>query len=106
MHFHVLIAFWVLAAINLWLVDANRISPGVVVNVRIEGKTETLFEGPVYTRDHNVTTPSGGNHHCDGTNNGTHPSPVATCTSALDDGAKRGGFSIDGHSMRDSMTCL
>ncbi|KAF8910413.1 hypothetical protein CPB84DRAFT_1842445 [Gymnopilus junonius] len=44
----------------------------------------------------NVTTPSGGNHHCDGTNNHANPRPGPTSTSALDDAAKRNGFSFDG----------
>jgi len=67
-----------------------------LVNLRIEGKTTTIFEGPIYTRGHNVTTPSGGNHHCDGTNNGANPTPGPTCTSALDDASKLDHFPFDG----------
>ena len=55
------------------------------VNLRVEGETATIFEGTVITTGHNVTTASGGNHHCDGTNNGQNPLPGPTCTSALDD---------------------
>ncbi|KAF8519979.1 hypothetical protein BU17DRAFT_89312 [Hysterangium stoloniferum] len=86
-----------LAAFNLAHVDATPTpNPWVVVNLRIEGENKTLLDGPVFTRGHNVTTVSGGNHHCDGTNNSTHELPVATCTSALDDAAKIYGFGIDG----------
>ena len=50
------------------------------VNVRIEGKTETLFEGPVLTGGHNVKgltdtgAPAWG-RRCNGLNNGAHPAP-------------------------------
>ena len=67
------------------------------VNLRIEGAETTIFEGPVVTRGHNVTTPSGGTHKCDGTNNGANPTAGPTCTSALDTGAKAHGFTFDGH---------
>ncbi|KAF8975215.1 hypothetical protein BDQ17DRAFT_278269 [Cyathus striatus] len=50
---------------------------GTFVNLRVEGaKNRTIFEGLVFTTGHNVTTASGGNHHCDGTNNKTNPLPV------------------------------
>ena len=55
------------------------------VNLRVEGKTTTIFEGTVITTGHNVTTALSGNHHCDGTNNDENPLPGPTCTSALDD---------------------
>ncbi|KAJ3500986.1 hypothetical protein NLJ89_g9544 [Agrocybe chaxingu] len=69
---------------------------GAVVNLRIEGEQRTIFEGPIFTRGHNVTTKSGGNHHCDGTNNNENLKPGPTCTSALDDASKRKNFSFDG----------
>jgi hypothetical protein len=68
-----------------------------LVNLRIEGADKTIFEGRIVTRGHNVTTAEGGNHHCDGTNNNQNPSPGPTCTSALDDAARRHGFSWDGY---------
>jgi hypothetical protein len=43
-----------------------------------------------------VTTPSGGSHECDGTNNGANPNPGATCSSALQAAALLCGFSFDG----------
>jgi hypothetical protein len=67
-----------------------------VVTLRVEGATSTIFEFPVLTYGHDVTTASGGTHHCDGTNNGANPAAGPTATSALDNGAQLGGFSWDG----------
>jgi hypothetical protein len=67
-----------------------------LVWVRVEGATRTIFEAPVITTGHTVTTASGGTHHCDGTNNGANPAPVPTATSALDNAATAGGFTWDG----------
>lgn len=68
----------------------------VTVNLRVEGPTRTVFDGPVTTDAHDVTTASGGTHRCDGTNGGAEPSPVPTATGALDDAARLAGFTIDG----------
>jgi hypothetical protein len=65
------------------------------VNLRIEGAHHTIFEGTIVTMGHNVTTASGGNHHCDGTNNGENEFPGPTCTSALADAATAHGFQWD-----------
>ncbi len=67
-----------------------------VVNVRVEGATATIFEGPVLTYGHSVSTTSGGTHHCDGTNNGANPTPGPTATAALDDAAASAAFTWDG----------
>ncbi|KAG8787180.1 hypothetical protein FRC12_015843 [Ceratobasidium sp. 428] len=67
-----------------------------LVNIRIEGATSTIYEGVVATKGHNVTTASGGTHHCDGTNLSANPTPGPTCTSALDDAAKLTHFAWDG----------
>ncbi|KZW03746.1 hypothetical protein EXIGLDRAFT_758071 [Exidia glandulosa HHB12029] len=67
-----------------------------LVNLRIEGATGTIYEAPILTRGHNITTASGGNHHCDGTNFGANASPGATCTSALADAAHLDRFTFDG----------
>ncbi|KAG5645089.1 hypothetical protein DXG03_006903 [Asterophora parasitica] len=77
-------------------VPAPASNVGTVVNLRIEGKTGTIFEGPVLTRGHDVETVSGGRHHCDGTNLGQNPTSGPTATSALDDAAKQHNFSWDG----------
>jgi hypothetical protein len=68
----------------------------VSVNLRVEGQSQTIFDGPVTTDGHNVTTQTGGTHRCDGTNNGAHPTPGPTATATLDDGARLNGFTWDG----------
>lgn len=75
----------------------ERTNTHILANIRIEGANATIFEGHVFTRGHNVTTSSGGTHHCDGTNLGANPTPGPTCTSALDDASKIGHFSFDGY---------
>jgi len=67
-----------------------------VVNVRVEGLASTIFEGPILTDGHTVSTASGGTHVCDGTNLGANPTPGPTATAALDDAAASSAFSWDG----------
>jgi hypothetical protein len=67
----------------------------VSVNLRVEGQSRTIFDGPVTTDGHVITTQSGGTHRCDGTNKNAHPAPVPTPTAALDDGARLNNFSWD-----------
>jgi len=85
-----------LVAMFAFLLSSVSANKKTLVNLRIEGSTSTIFEGPIMTRGHNVTTPSGGNHHCDGTNNNENPVPGPTCTSALDDASKLAKFPFDG----------
>ncbi|KAF7345399.1 Surface cell-adhesion protein [Mycena venus] len=66
-----------------------------LVNLRIEGAKHTIFESTVVTMGHNLTTASGGTHHCDGTNFGANKFPGPTCTSALNDAAAAHGFQWD-----------
>jgi hypothetical protein len=83
-----------------WLVAFSAAASNLpqLVNLRIEGASNhTIFEAPILTRGHNVTTASGGNHHCDGTNLNANPTPGATCTSALDDAAHLAHFTFDGY---------
>lgn len=68
----------------------------VTVNLRVEGLTKTVFDGPVTTDAHPVTTASAGTHKCDGTNGAAQPAPGPTATGALDDAARIGGFTLDG----------
>jgi hypothetical protein len=68
----------------------------VTVNLRVEGPTKTVFDGPVTTDGHDVTTKTAGTNKCDGTNAGAEPEPGPTATAALDDAAKLAGFTIDG----------
>jgi hypothetical protein len=68
----------------------------VSVNLRVEGATQTIFDGPVTTDGHAITTPSsGGPHPCDGTNGGASTTPGPVATAALDDGARVHGFGWD-----------
>ncbi len=67
------------------------------VNVRIEGKRKTLFEGRVRTSGHDVNGGDGtGAHKCDGTNNGANPNPGPTLLAAFDDGRYRAGLTWAG----------
>ncbi|KAF9463971.1 hypothetical protein BDZ94DRAFT_1257897 [Collybia nuda] len=96
----------VLASLSLAVAALYLLSPiafaapnpnaGTIVNLRIEGRSHTIFEGPVFTRGHNVTTASAGTIHCDGTNHGINPEPGPTATTALDDAASIHGFTWDG----------
>ena len=68
----------------------------VSVNLRVEGATQTIFDGPVTTDGHAITTPSsGGPHPCDGTNGGASTTPGPVATAALDDGARVNRFGWD-----------
>ena len=68
----------------------------VKVNVRVEGKTQTLLERNVDTFVHPVTGDSSGPHKCDGTNMGASTTPGPTVTSAFDDAAKKESLSWQG----------
>jgi hypothetical protein len=68
----------------------------VTVNLRVEGLKRTVFDGPVTTDAHVVTTATAGPHTCDGTNGAAEPAPGPTATGALDDAARLAGFTIDG----------
>src|SRR5688500_1852462 len=68
----------------------------ISVDLRLEGRDRTYFEGPITTDDHDVTTATSGTHKCDGTNRGQNPTPGPTPISALDDAARHNGFSWDG----------
>lgn len=68
------------------------------VNVRIEGRGETLFEGPVLTEGHNVKAFSDAQpHRCDGVNNGKYPTSGPTPTAASVDAMKIAGEGFDGN---------
>ena len=68
----------------------------VKVNVRVEGKTKTLFERNVDTFVHDVTADNTGPHKCDGTNGGASTSPAPTLTGAFDDAARKANVSWQG----------
>ncbi|KAF2994975.1 hypothetical protein E8E13_003496 [Curvularia kusanoi] len=56
----------------------------------------TLFEGCIASGPRSITTPSGGTHLCDGTNNNANPSPGATLSTQIDEAAFEYGFTYDG----------
>jgi len=72
------------------------------VQVRIEGASKTLFEGPILTRGHAIRAEGDTQDRtCDGTNNGAHPTSGLTPTASAADaisltgrtfGANWGGF--------------
>jgi len=62
------------------------------VDVRVEGRTATIYSGSVITDGKVVNPTTGGSHLCDGTNFGANPTPGPTPTTALDDAAIKGGF--------------
>jgi len=68
-----------------------------VVNVRIEGKSQTLFEGPVRTEGHPIRAASDSQERqCNGTNAGAHASPGPTPTTAAVDAMALLGETFDG----------
>jgi hypothetical protein len=85
-----------LAAALCALVAPSALAAPVTVNVRVEGKDATLFEGPVTTDAKTLNKDASGPHACDGTNGGANPTPGPTMTAALDDGTIAGGLTWAG----------
>lgn len=91
-----------LAALTLISLTAPAASAAPAeVNVRIEGKTETLFEGPVLSDGHNVrgltdTEAPAWGRRCNGLNNGANPTPGPTPTAASVDAMAILGEGFDG----------
>jgi hypothetical protein len=74
----------------------------VTVDLRVEGSTGTLYEGPIATEAETFeTASSAGAHPCDYTHNGSSGgfenggSPAATPTTALRDAASAAGLAFD-----------
>ncbi|MBX5469629.1 MAG: hypothetical protein IRZ21_06995 [Thermoleophilaceae bacterium] len=87
---------WVLGTlIALTAAPAAAAAP-VTVNLRVEGLTQTIYEGPVTTDAKQLTKDGTGPHPCDGTNGGANPTPGPTMTTALDDASIQHGFTWDG----------
>jgi hypothetical protein len=93
-------AFFAACTISLLVVPVALATPAVV-NVRIEGETETLFEGPILTDGHNVrgltdsaAPPQG--HRCNGLNNNHNPTAGPTPTAASVDAMNLLGLGFDG----------
>ena len=86
----------VVSLIFTWLMPAAQAAP-TEVNVRIEGKTETLFEGPILTDGHAIRASSDKQARtCDGTNNGQNLYPVPTPTTSSVDAMSILGQDFDG----------
>lgn len=77
---------------------ALAVSAPVTVNLRIEGKAATLYEGSVTTDVRTIDMGDGGGARtCDGTNNGAHPNPGPTRGAAVATAATGpGGFPFSG----------
>ena len=68
----------------------------VTVNLRIEGATQTLYDGPITTDARTISTASSnGAHVCDGTNNGANTTSGGTPTTAAYDAAQQLGLAFD-----------
>ncbi|KAM3416282.1 hypothetical protein BST61_g7888 [Cercospora zeina] len=64
---------------------------------RIEGGSEgNVFDGCIASGPENITTPSGGTHLCDGTNNGANPAPGGTLTTQINAAGEQEGLGFDG----------
>mgnify|MGYP001095577648 CR=1 FL=1 len=88
------ISLAIAALLALALPTAATAAP-TAVDVRVEGRTATLWSGSVITDGKVVTPANGGSHLCDGTNFGANPTPGPTPTTALSDAAIKGGFTWD-----------
>ncbi|GAW14188.1 hypothetical protein ANO14919_035850 [Xylariales sp. No.14919] len=73
-------------------------TPSSNARLRIEGNDAegTIFEDCVVAGPRKVSTPSGGTHECDGTNDGANLTPGTVPTAQLDAAAQLAGFSYDG----------
>jgi hypothetical protein len=76
-------AFTVATVISILLPSCAWAAPTEVA-VRVEGQSETFFEGPILTEGHDVASATGNTeeHPCDGTNNKAHATPGPTPTAA------------------------
>ncbi|MDX6692254.1 MAG: hypothetical protein QOG15_3711 [Solirubrobacteraceae bacterium] len=82
----------------LLCIPALAAAAPVTVDLRIEGKTSTLYEGTVTTDIRTIDVGDGtGAHTCDGTNNGANPTPGPTRGAAFAAAAAGpAGFSFQG----------
>jgi hypothetical protein len=92
-----------LASLLALLFATAALAVPVTVNVRVEGSSATLYEGPVTTSPETFeTTSSGGPHPCNYSSNGSSEStfanggsPSGTPTTALHDAALAAGLPFD-----------
>jgi hypothetical protein len=96
MHKH--LAVWFAATVLFLFLASLAIAAPAQVNVRIEGKAETLFEGPILTDGHNakgISDPQW--RRCNGLNNGHSPVAGPTPTAASVDAMRIIGEPFDGN---------
>lgn len=92
-----LAAFLAATVLSLVLASVASAAPAQV-NVRIEGETETIFEGPIVTDGHNVKGISDSQwRRCNGLNNGHNPVAGPTATAASVDAMRIIGEPFDGN---------
>jgi hypothetical protein len=89
------------ASLALTVAVAPAVAAPTAVNVRIEGRAETLFEGPVLTDGHNVkalgdTKAPAAGRRCNGLNNHAHATAGPTPTAAAADAMSILGEGFDG----------
>ena len=72
-------------AVVFTLAAGSASAAPVVVDLRVEGAEEPIFEGTVRTDGHQIEQDRSGPQPCDGTNGGASTTPGPTVTSALDD---------------------
>ncbi|CZS91976.1 uncharacterized protein RAG0_02542 [Rhynchosporium agropyri] len=70
-----------------------QIGPCSTFNLRIEGPSDTTYEGVIYTGPEQITTASGGTHLCNGQG---ASSPSGTATTSLADAGGLCRFDFDG----------
>ena len=65
---------------------------------RLEGSDSEglIFEGCIESGPEDITTPSGGTHKCDGTNNNANPNPGANAITQIQSAAVADDFTFDG----------
>ena len=85
-----------MAVVGLLAAVGATSAQAVKVNVRVEGRAQTLLERNVDTFVHPVTGDASGPHKCDGTNGGASTMPGPTLTGAFDDAAKKESLSWQG----------
>jgi hypothetical protein len=91
-----IVIFTAMALTGIFAAVAAQATP-ISVNVRIEGRGETLFEGPVWTEGHDLRASSDEEEHpCDGTNEKRYSTSGPTPTAAAADGMRIAGETFDG----------
>jgi hypothetical protein len=93
--------------VSLLSLSGAALAAPVTVNLRVEGSSTTLFEGPVTTQGETISTPSsGGAHPCNYSENGPSSEKgtsenenggniSGTPTTALHDAALASGLAFD-----------